>query len=580
MGIPNLLRFLKPFIEPVHIKNMELCMNPKSTSARRYISYFMHHINLLRHYKVVPVVVFDGCSMPCKAATDDERRRKRELSLALAKEKLELGNTAVASDLFRKLLFLGLLELSTLLDSKVDNSLLSMTTGLRWYMFGVMEVSNMEITGEVVRGRQQSVEVNGHYDVTNPPMAYFKGVLIYVHLQKAVHITPTMAYQLIQILRSEDVEFVVAPYEADAQLAYLAMLDADQGGIAAVVTEDSDLIAYCCSAIIFKMDRFGNGEEFIMKRTLETDKGCDFLPSVSGIGTKRAYSLISKYKNIDRLDKRYTVPDDYADSFWRTLAVFNHARVYDVKSKSLKHLKPLDGMYLNYLDRDLDILGPYPKTDILSEFKALSPSIAQGIAEGKLNPVTLEAFDFYSRIISPIGDIFTAGEKEHQEGFLALGKFLLQKHTPPIEGNEVEPTNVPKNNPFKKRKVTTNQGQQTGQNELLFKLHDEESVLSYSSLSTDSSHPNKMMKVLSVGQEECEEQNSLMNEAPVSFRSSLRLDTKEGEKNIYRIARIRERKTRDINQIKYIKDGVDRLLTFCEKNSGDRDIGSFEEDKE
>jgi exonuclease-1 len=59
---------------------MELCMNPKSTAARRYISYFMHHINLLRHYKVVPVVVFDGGSMPCKAATDNERRRYRELS--------------------------------------------------------------------------------------------------------------------------------------------------------------------------------------------------------------------------------------------------------------------------------------------------------------------------------------------------------------------------------------------------------------------------------------------------------------------------------------------------------------------
>lgn len=29
--------------------------------------------------------------------------------------------------------------------------------------------------------------------------------------------------------------------------------------------------------------------------------GCDFLPSISGIGTKRAYSLVSRYKNIDRV---------------------------------------------------------------------------------------------------------------------------------------------------------------------------------------------------------------------------------------------------------------------------------------
>jgi hydrogenase maturation factor HypF (carbamoyltransferase family) len=44
-----------------------------------------------------------------------------------------------------------------------------------------------------------------------------------------------------------------------------------------------------------------------------------------------------------------------------------------------------------------------------------------------------------------------------------------------------------------------------------------------------------------------------------------RLGTKEGEKDIYRMARIRERKTRDINQIKCIKDGTDRLMVKDEE---------------
>jgi hypothetical protein len=44
-----------------------------------------------------------------------------------------------------------------------------------------------------------------------------------------------------------------------------------------------------------------------------------------------------------------------------------------------------------------------------------------------------------------------------------------------------------------------------------------------------------------------------------------RLGTKEGENNIYRMDRIRERKTRDINQIKCIKDGTDRLLVKDEE---------------
>ncbi|KAK4844196.1 hypothetical protein QYF36_017614 [Acer negundo] len=60
--------------------------------------------------------------------------------------------------------------------------------------------------------------------------------------QKAISITPSMAHQLIQILRSENIEFVVAPYEADAQLAYLSSLEVEKGGIVAVITEDSDLI--------------------------------------------------------------------------------------------------------------------------------------------------------------------------------------------------------------------------------------------------------------------------------------------------------------------------------------------------
>jgi hypothetical protein len=39
-----------------------------------------------------------------------------------------------------------------------------------------------------------------------------------------------------------------------------------------------------------------------------------------------------------------------------------------------------------------------------------------------------------------------------------------------------------------------------------------------------------------------------------------RLSTKEGEKDVYKMARIRERKTRDLNQVKCIKDGMYQLL--------------------
>lgn len=53
----------------------------------------------------------------------------------------------------------------------------------------------------------------------------------------------------MQILKSENIEFVVAPYEADAQLAYLSNLKEEKNGIVAVISEDSDLLAYGCPAV-------------------------------------------------------------------------------------------------------------------------------------------------------------------------------------------------------------------------------------------------------------------------------------------------------------------------------------------
>jgi hypothetical protein len=39
-----------------------------------------------------------------------------------------------------------------------------------------------------------------------------------------------------------------------------------------------------------------------------------------------------------------------------------------------------------------------------------------------------------------------------------------------------------------------------------------------------------------------------------------KLDTKKSENNVYRTAKDRKRKTRDFNQIKYIKDESNRFL--------------------
>ncbi|KAH9913905.1 PIN domain-like protein, partial [Amylocystis lapponica] len=67
---------------------------------------------------------------------------------------------------------------------------------------------------------------------------------------KCIDVTPQMAYQLIKALRADNVPYVVAPYEADAQLAYLERI----GAVDAILTEDSDLLVFGCRQVLFKLD--------------------------------------------------------------------------------------------------------------------------------------------------------------------------------------------------------------------------------------------------------------------------------------------------------------------------------------
>ena len=49
----------------------------------------------------------------------------------------------------------------------------------------------------------------------------------------------------LQVLKEKGVEFIVAPYEADAQMAFLARNEY----VHVVITEDSDMIAYRCPIV-------------------------------------------------------------------------------------------------------------------------------------------------------------------------------------------------------------------------------------------------------------------------------------------------------------------------------------------
>lgn len=60
----------------------------------------------------------------------------------------------------------------------------------------------------------------------------------------------------MDVLKEIEVEYIVAPYEADAQMAYMV-----KSGLADfAISEDSDLVAYGCPKILMKLDFYGKAQ--------------------------------------------------------------------------------------------------------------------------------------------------------------------------------------------------------------------------------------------------------------------------------------------------------------------------------
>lgn len=70
-------------------------------------------------------------------------------------------------------------------------------------------------------------------------------------------VTPQIANKLLHALKNRNIECIVAPYEADAQLAYLSRTNY----VDVIITEDSDLLAFGAKKILYKLDSNYNGQE-------------------------------------------------------------------------------------------------------------------------------------------------------------------------------------------------------------------------------------------------------------------------------------------------------------------------------
>lgn len=260
----------------------------------------------------------------------------------------------------------------------------------------------------------------------------------HLELQKAVDVTPLMARELIEELKLLDVPYIVAPYEADSQLAYLEK----QGVISGILSEDSDLLVFGAKCLLTKLDQHGecvmiNRADFTACREISlvgwTDKefrmmamlsGCDYLPGIPKMGLKTAYRLVRKHKSLDRVvrtvqfDGSMKVPAGYVEAFTRAERTFMHQWVFCPEAQCLVNL--------NKVPAELDL------ADLPFIGKCVEPEIAAGVACGDLDPNTKKRLIIAPKHQHQTQRMRTTQTPDEKQG-VPISEFFKPRRTPLAE---------------------------------------------------------------------------------------------------------------------------------------------------
>jgi len=147
--------------------------------------------------------------------------------------------------------------------------------------------------------------------------------------RRLVKVTATHSDDCKTLLRLMGVPVVEAPCEAEAQCAELVKTEK----VYATATEDMDALTFGSTVLVRHMT-FSEAKkmpirEFLLEKVLkEFDMtreqfvdlcillGCDYCPTIRGIGPKKAYDLIAQYKSIESIlenidQTKYPPPDNW-----------------------------------------------------------------------------------------------------------------------------------------------------------------------------------------------------------------------------------------------------------------------------
>ena len=228
---------------------------------------------------------------------------------------------------------------------------------------------------------------------------------------EAFDVTPEFTYEFIKILNIYKIEYYVAPYEADAQLAYLSYINY----VDFIITEDSDLVAYGCKCVLYKLGSLKNeapdiGEEILYEnikhckeirfKNFSEDKflnfciliGCDYL-KIQRVGPKLATEALNKFEDYNKflgyIFSKNCIQGSISETIKRyekTFLTFRYQVVYCPIEKKFKYFRDINNKQYFFLDKyisDLSFLG----STLIINFDM------EKYIKGYINPITKEEID-------------------------------------------------------------------------------------------------------------------------------------------------------------------------------------------
>jgi len=243
----------------VYACSLELCLGE---TTERHIEWCLQRLALLEAYDIKPVFVFDGERLPLKHNTEASRAASRQFNLQQGHAYLRAGNREMAIRHFQRAV-----DVTPQMARALQKRLREWLEARREHDHQHQEEQDQVDAAQQRQGHQSDGLTSSGTAQKGDPLK-----------------------QLEKSFQAPGV--IVAPYEADAQLAYLSR----KGLVEAVITEDSDLIVYGCQKIIFKLENSG------MCRTLDASDLprsallAPFLPQLNAISN--TYGLDSNASSL------------------------------------------------------------------------------------------------------------------------------------------------------------------------------------------------------------------------------------------------------------------------------------------